>query len=343
MTRLLKLIPVLFLFAGTISIFMVNQGQLQRSPAASLAATAAPTPAPGPLTIAAIRAHALTPSQITTTQTLAPRSGCATNIVSFGSDGLTEYALMSTPPTAKPAAGYPVVILGHGYIPPTTYRTDGTDYAGFIAALCNAGYLVIKPDYRGNGNSQGGESPGSYTPGYTYDILNLTASMKSLSQANANNIAWLGHSMSGAVMLRAAVASHNLPVKAIIFASGVVGSLEDIFYNWTRTDPLPADLLPIRQQILSTYGQPPAHPEFWHDAAAINYVDVITAPIQINHGDADTIVPVAFSEHLDAALTAAGKPHELHIYPSGDHQYSLTSERTAFLANAIRFLNANLH
>lgn len=338
----------MMLVAGSAAVAIVANGgpkpggpKPTASPSPTLTPTPSPTPTPGPLTIAAIRAHPLTPGAITVTQTLSSRGGCKTQVVRFGSDGLTEYALLTTPATAKPASGFPVIILAHGYIAPTSYQTTGTDYQGFINSFCAAGYLVLKLDYRGNGNSGGAPTTGDLDPGYTYDLLNLTASLPSLPGTDANRVAWLGHSMGGAVVLRAAVASHNLPVKAIILASGVVGSLDDIFYNWP-TSELPADLVPIKTQTIATYGAPPAHPEFWHDASAINYVSGITAPVEINHGTADTVVPVAFSQALDSALTAADKPHVFHTYVGGDHQYSVTSARNAFISNSLAFLAANL-
>lgn len=298
------------------------------------------SPSVNNLSIAAIRAHPLTPGPITAEQQLPARSGCPTSVVSYRSDGFKIYALMSLPPTPPPAGGYPTLILAHGYINPQSYQTTGTDYAAFIAAYCNAGYLVLKPDYRGNGHSEGVPEGGHFSPAYTYDILNLAASLRSLPQTNPARLALLGHSLGGHVLLRALVASHDLPIKAAILASGVVGSLQDIAYHWPS--PVPSDIPPIRDQVIAQYGSPQQNPAFWHDASAINYVSAIHCPVQINHGTADTVVPIAFSQHLDAALTAAGKPHEFNAYPGGDHQYTNPTIRQEFLQNSLTFLRQYL-
>jgi dipeptidyl aminopeptidase/acylaminoacyl peptidase len=262
-------------------------------------------------------------------------------VVSFGSDGLTEYALMATPPTLAPDDGYPVVILAHGYINPTAYQTAGSDYASFIGGFCQAGYVVLKPDYRGNGSSQGSPTVGDIEPGYTYDLLNLTASLKNLTGVNAGRVAWLGHSMGGQVVLRAAVADHSLPVKAVVLASGVVGSLPDIIVGWPPA-MLPADLVPVRAEFVKAHGMPNDNPQFYHDVSAINYVAAIHAPVEITYGTADEIVPTSFSQHLDAALTASGKPHLTHAYAGGDHQYSAAGSGLAFIQDTLVFLNQNL-
>ena len=94
------------------------------------------TPTPNPLSITAIRNHPVTASPVTTVQTLAPRGGCATSVISFTVDDLNEHALLQIPPTTKPASGYPVVILAHGYIAPASYQTTGSDYQGFINTFC---------------------------------------------------------------------------------------------------------------------------------------------------------------------------------------------------------------
>ena len=172
-------------------------------------------------------------------------------------------------------------------------------------------------------------------------MLGLTASLVNLPGVNATDVAWFGHSMGGAVVLRAAVASHNLSAKAIILASGVVGSLTDIIENWPAAS-LPADLVPVKANLATQYGSPESNPTFYHDVSAINYVSTITAPISINHGTADAVVPILFSQHLDAALTDANKPHVYYTYPGGDHQYSLNGSSAAFLNNAVSFLNQHL-
>lgn len=45
-------------------------------------------------------------------------------------------------------------------------------------------------------------------------------------------------------------------------------------------------------------------------------------PTLILHGDADTIIPVSEAHDLDAALTKAGRPHEMHLYPGVDHGFN---------------------
>ena len=301
----------------------------------------APTPPPDPLTIAAIKARSYPGSAITTVQYLGDQTGYRNSIVSYQSDGLKIYALMSVPNVAKPAAGWPVIILDHGYINPATYTTNGPQYRQFEAPLARAGYVVIKPDYRGNGSSQGVPEGGHFSPVYAYDNLNLVASIKQDPQMDPKRIGILAHSMGGHEALRTIVVSKD--VKATAFMAGVVGSFNDIFYNWPNSPALtdqPAIVQTIRLNLIKKYGTPKDNPDFWNSASAINYVASITGTIQVNQDVGDSVVPKLFADHLVAALQAAGKPVQYNLYPGDDHNFS--QNQTALINNLLKFYQSNL-
>jgi len=46
-----------------------------------------------------------------------------------------------------------------------------------------------------------------------------------------------------------------------------------------------------------------------------------SAPVLILHGDADSTVPIEKVRQLDAILTDAASPHELHEYPGAEHRF----------------------
>jgi dipeptidyl aminopeptidase/acylaminoacyl peptidase len=235
-----------------------------------------------------------------------------------------------------------VIVINHGYSDPATYQTDGSPYTAFVAAFARAGYMVIKPDYRGHGQSQGVASGGHLSPVYAYDLLNLVSTLSVDRRVDPARIGLFGHSMGGDEVLRALVVSTQ--IRAAVFLAGVVGSMYDIFYNWP-TIPLP-NSKPVAVQVaventeIATYGTPAGDPVFWNSASAINYVASITAAVQINQDVGDTMVPKLFSDHLAAALKAAGKAFEYNLYPGDDHQF--LRNRTAILANTVAFYRAHL-
>ena len=61
-------------------------------------------------------------------------------------------------------------------------------------------------------------------------------------------------------------------------------------------------------------------PETWAAGNPLGYVESAPAiPILLIHGDADTTVPVSFTEQLDDALDAAGANVTFEILPEGTH------------------------
>lgn len=313
------------------------------TPTPSPAAT--PAPPRDPLQIEAIRARTYSASQLVVTQELGDQGGYREAINSFHSDGLKQYALVSTPTKPQPAAGWPVVILAHGYIPPAKYLTDGANYASIINELARAGYLVIKPDYRGHGRSEGQPEGGYFSPGYTYDVLSLIATIKNYPAADPSRIGLLGHSLGGQVALRTIVVSPD--VKATVLMAGVVGSMDDLLYHWPGGSiPRDQSAAPVpgpkgaKAALIAKYGTPRANPAFWDTASAINYVSFVKGPVQIHHSAADSLVPKFFSDHLDTALQAQAKPVEYYVYPGNDHQLSIN--RTLFMKRVLDFYAANL-
>jgi dipeptidyl aminopeptidase/acylaminoacyl peptidase len=296
-----------------------------------------------PLQIAAIRKRSYPGSAITIIKNEGDQGGYQNQIISYQSDGLEIYALLSTPDSPAPAGGYPVIILDHGYINPTQYQTDGGDYHSWIATFARAGFVVVKPDYRGNGQSQGVPEGGHYSPVYAYDNLNLIASLKKFPLVNSSRLGLVGHSLGGHVALRTIVVSPD--IKATVLANGVVGSLYDLFYNWPHS-PAPHDQPTVvvqgaLQKLIATHGDPKSNPAFWDAASAINYVNAVTGPVQIHHDQADSTVPYLFAQHLDAALKKAGKPDEFYTYPGDNHQ--LQGEAQAlFLQRSLSFFQAHL-
>ncbi len=341
------LLIVASVFIVVLSGIALRNWYLKRTTKASPSVSSLNPPAPSPtvslnpLQIEAIKARSYPGSALTIEQNLGNQGGYTNQIVSYLSDGLKIYALMSTPNGNAPNGGWPVIILNHGYINPAEYRTNDGSYGGLTATLARSGFVIIKPDYRGHGQSQGTPEGGHFSPVYTYDDLNLIATIKQTALFNPARIGTLGHSLGAHTSLRVAVVSAD--IKATVYLSGVVGSIEDILYNWPRSpmpSDLPASVQTTREQLLSQYGTPKTNPEFWNSVSAIQYVANITGKTQINQSENDSTVPKLFSDHLNAALLAANKPVEYYTYPGDDHQFRTNA--TLAYQRILSFYRANL-
>lgn len=282
-----------------------------------------------PLTIQAMRQRSYPGSVITIEKQLSNASNYRQYIVSYLSDGLKIYALLTVPIGQKPANGWPVIIFNHGYLTPETYQTFPSvgQYAAYFPVFSSNGYIVFKPDYRGNGNSEGNPEGAYYSPAYAIDDLNAISSIKKYPDANPQKIGVWGHSMGGNITLRDLVVRPN-DIQVAVIWGGVVGSYDDVMNNWqhrVRYVPSSRELAlrnASRSALVTKYGSPSATNIFWHSADPTYFLADIKAPVQLDVGGDDEEVPVAFSQSLFTKLQSFGKTTEFFSYPGDNHNIS---------------------
>ncbi len=279
-----------------------------------------------PLSIVAMRNKNYPGSDIIVEKILDSGSNYNQYIVFYKSDNLKIYALMTVPQGEKPKTGWPIIVFNHGYIPPDQYVTTER-YVAYVDTFARNGYIVFKSDYRGNGNSEGEPEGAYYSTAYATDVLNAVSSLKQYKDADPKRIGMWGHSMGGNITLRNLVVNTK-DIKAAVIWGGVVGSYEDLMYNWRRTVPFQPSSKELalrnrfRQQLIDRYGDARKNPTFWNSFDPTHHLSDITAKVQIHHGEVDEEVPVEFSKSLYEKLKSAGKTAELYTYPGNDHNIS---------------------
>ena len=289
----------------------------------TLTAVPTATPLPHPLQISAMRGREYPGSDIVIEQTLDPGVNYSRYHVSYLSEGLKIYALMTVPHGERPPDGWPVVVFNHGFIPPDVYVTTER-YVAYVDLIARTGYIVFRSDYRGHGNSEG-EAGGAYSrPDYTVDVLNAVASLKRHPDADPNRIGMWGHSMGGYITLRSMVITDD--VKVGVIWAGVVASYPDLLTRWRRgagssVTPTPSPRS-WRLTLIDLYGTPEENPEFWNSISANSYLADLSGPIQLHHGTADADVPLEFSELLFYQMLEAGQYVELYKYDGDNHNIS---------------------
>ena len=269
-----------------------------------------------------MRARQYPGSDIVVEKVLDPGVNYNRYYVSYLSEGLKIYALMTVPMGEKPATGWPVIIFNHGFIPPDVYVSTER-YIAYVDLIARSGYIVFRSDYRGHGNSQG-EARGAYgSPDYTVDVLNAVASVKRYPDSDPDRIGMWGHSMGGYITLRSMVITQD--IKAGVVWGGVVASYPDLLTRWRRG---PSAVVPTpnprswRNSLIQQYGSPEENPRFWNSISANSYLSDISGPLQLHHGTADEEVPLEFSETLFTQMLDAGKYVELYKYEGDNHNIS---------------------
>ena len=286
-----------------------------------------------------MRLQAYPGSDLVVEQELDPGGNYTRTIVSYRSEGLKIYALLTVPYGEMPPSGWPAIVFNHGYIPPTEYRTTER-YIAYVDRLAASGYIVLRPDYRGHGSSEGAALGAYSRPDYTIDVLNAVASIRRYPQADPERVGMWGHSMGGHITLRAMVTTRE--IKAGVIWGGVVASYPDLFSRWRATPPasISASARGWRGQFVQEYGDPQENPDFWNAISPDSFLGDLSGPIQLHHAEGDETVPVLFSQLLYEKAQAVGAPVELYTYPGDNH--NINANFSTAMARTIEFFDRYL-
>lgn len=231
--------------------------------------------------------------------------------------------------------------MARGYVDKENYLTGvGTKPAARVYA--ESGYITLAPDFSGYGESDP-EDPDPLGARLTkpVEIVDLIASVGSLTQADTSHIYLWGHSNGGQIMLSVAeiwgklvgndLQGYTLKVRGLVLWAPVSKPFPyNILYYSDDSDDQGKWL---RGQVA----------QFEQDYDVFNYSidkywDWIQIPIQLHQGTADNLVPQAWSDQLVKTLKEKGKTMTYWTYPGADHQ--LNSGWATVVARDVSFFRS---
>lgn len=232
-------------------------------------------------------------------------------VVSYQSEGSTLYALLLTPQGTVPKGGWPVVVVNHGYIPPEVYSTEHS-YINTSTYFTKAGFVVVKPDYRGHGLSEGEAGTLRARIGYAIDVLNLLQGLNGFESINSERVFLYGHSMGGDVTLRVIEVCPTCVRGATLWAPAVTTWPESALYFSRKNDSTRLKRLEQQLQEYFTY-------EDYEQVSTFSNLNLIQTPLLLHHGTADESVPYDWGAALHTALQEAGKSVVFYTYQNDTH------------------------
>jgi dipeptidyl aminopeptidase/acylaminoacyl peptidase len=253
--------------------------------------------------------------------------------VTYRSGDLTISGRLAVPTGDGP---FPGIVLAHGYIDPAVYRI-GQGMTRERAWFADNGYVAFHVDYRNHGASDTDPDHEFHLRlGYAEDVVNAVLALRQWDgPIDPERIAVGGRSMGGGVVYNVLVAQPGLVRAGVVWASISSDSIDN-FEMWVRPNRGRAE---VAQRIIDAYGDPadPEHADFWAGASARTFFERITEPVQVHHGTADDICPIAWGDATTAALEDAGVETRYEVYQGEGHtfgpQFLDSMERTArFLA-----------
>jgi pimeloyl-ACP methyl ester carboxylesterase len=282
-----------------------------------------------------------------------PLDGILRRVVTFDVDGLQQFALILEPAGTAPVDGWPVLLMNHGHHPdPPQYgrvasgETDrpGDYYRALPMAFAQQGFMVVVPDFRGHNDSEGTKfAKGPLESNwYSRDSIVAFLAIDSIPRAsNKYRFMW-GHSMGGAVTLRALLALQSKVKGASIWSSTTSNPMEgSLYYSLSSADT--SDSLTTEKPALSRLRSdinslPFKFKPEQGDARA--YIDELETPLSIHHSVLDlNSTPYYWSVQLAGKLYASDKPYFFYSYAGDKHLFEGKNLLTAIERDVLFFKN----
>lgn len=277
--------------------------------------------------------------------------GVQRKVVSFRSDGLAQFALILEPAGTAPDEGWPALLMNHGHHPnPPQYgrvasgETDrpGDYYRGLPMAFAKQGFMVVVPDFRGHNESEGLK----YAKGplesnwYARDSIVAFRAIDSLPNASRQHRFMWGHSMGGAVTLRALLALEGSVKGASIWASTTTDSWKTGIYYSLNSAGL-SDSLSDEKPALSTLKSDIRALPFDfkpEQGDATRFTGEFETPLNIHHSVLDLkSTPYHWSIELAGKLYTSNKAYHFYSYTGDRHLFEGENLRAAIERDVLFF------
>lgn len=220
------------------------------------------------------------------------KDGIQTETFMLRSDGITLRVFVASPRGDSPPL--PSVQIHHG--------GGGYEqvYEHMAVDLARSGFVGITMIHRGYPGSQGQME---YGKGEIIDIGRLTEEMAARADIDEKRMGIMGYSR-GAHNALLAVERYDH------FRAGALWSVPVDMVDHVGVNPWIADMFG---------GLPEDVPEAYRIRSSIYFVDRISCPLLLLHGEVDEVIPVRHSLRLVRALEAQDKPFELKIFENEGH------------------------
>jgi len=230
--------------------------------------------------------------------------------INYMSDGLKVIGLIARP-IIQANKKYPVIVYNRGGTGNSGKNTIANLKEVFYP-LTQAGYVVLASQYRGNDGGQGKDELGGSD---VNDVAALFDIIHTIDYLDKENIFMFSYSRGGLMTYQ--ILRRKFPVKAAAVTCGITDLIEF------------EKAFPYAKRIFeSMIPNLPEHRDSEYQKRSVMYwPEAINVPLLLLHASDDSVVNVKQAQTLAAKLTELGKPHELVIYPHGDH--ALTEYRPA--------------
>jgi esterase/lipase len=242
--------------------------------------------------------------------------------VTFTNQGQQLMGVLHEPDHLKPEHKAPAIAMFHGF---TGHKSETHRLFVRIArALCSAGFVVLRFDFMGSGDSDG-DFENMTVAGEVSDAEQAITFLSELPEVYDKTVGVIGLSMGGRVA--AILASKDNRVKFAVLYSAALTPLKPKFWQGFSSETV--GKLEKGEAIQLNGGWYIKKPFFdtLDETVPHEVMSRIKVPILIVHGDSDQTVPLEGATKGFEIVKDLNTKNELYIVKGGDHVFS-TREHT---------------
>jgi dipeptidyl aminopeptidase/acylaminoacyl peptidase len=308
---LFVIVPVSIYMWTAPRVKVTDPGGITQSESLPTPTAAIPEKPNNPYSITSLQTRPYSAGEIKNIAVIASTGSYTSYRISYTSDELLQYALLFVPKSPMPEKGYPVVLFSHGYIYPPDYSTEYS-YVNPASYFAQNGFLVLKPDYRGHGKSEGKVAQRIMAQiEYAIDVRNLLEDISKIPNADETNIFLYGHSMGGEIGLRVLELYPSIRA-ATLWAPSIYWYPESQMYFIHK-------LFTDEEEFYTKQLSEIVPPEEYASVGALENIQYIQSPIIIHHAKEDNVTPYLWGQTLRDELVKAGKDATLYSYEGTSH------------------------
>tara|TARA_A100001015_G_scaffold105658_1_gene117285 strand:- start:51 stop:2018 length:1968 start_codon:yes stop_codon:yes gene_type:complete len=248
------------------------------------------------------------------------------------SDGIVLHGYFTNSKNHKEKLSQPLIVLPHGG--PIGPR-DSWDFDPDVQILSNAGYAVMKINYRGSGGygkdflKAGMGEPGGLIQ---KDIIEATEWVLGQGWADKDRVGIYGGSFGGYSAVQAPILRPDL-FKAGVAYVGIFDLNLDFKEGGCQAD------YSCKSQLSQQWGD---DPEKRASMSPVNYAEKLQSPILIVSGEEDNRCPPEQVYALENELIKYKKDYKLIMVPKEGHGFSNPKNRQMFYREMLMHFNKNI-
>jgi len=253
--------------------------------------------------------------------------------VTFMNEGEQIIGILHVPDILKDRA--PAIVMFHGF---TGHKSEAHRFFVHVArALCNAGYVVLRFDFRGSGDSDG-DFEDMTVPGEVSDAARALDFISNLSIVEPEKIGVLGLSMGGRVA--SILASRDKRVKFVILYSAALAPLKEKFLEGLGKEDIEKLEAGEPVHIGNGWYLKKSFFETVDSPVPFEIMRDIKVPVLIIHGDSDSVISVDGAKKGYEIIKNLNEKNELYIVKGGDHTFTKKECTLEVIEKTLRWLDS---